>query len=300
MPWQVNVDLTQPPFYGVSPSGVQTNSTGVITAVNAQLLRITGNGPFTWHWDPRQNNTPITSSQTALLTICVYNAPVPPPAPTSTYAVTYANGTWTTTEACVVATITTTRHDLTSFPFSYGWSIPIDLTAAKAKITSAGNTLNNVGWAPYPNGPTDGTATPATFSPPLDTYTFTSGYNNALRAAGGGADSRTVTACVSGFSKGKPPKLAQVAETSTPEATTSIPDPSTAISTQPATTSTVPPTSVPPTTVPVTVGPSTTASSTTEPRTTEPGTTEPESTAVPTTMPDATTIAPTSDVDSNG
>ena len=136
VPWQVNVDLTQPPFYGVSPSGVQTNSTGVITVVNAQSLRITGNGPFTWHWDPRQNNTPITSSQTALLTICVYNAPVPPPAPTSTYAVTYANGTWTTTEACVVATITTTRHDLASFPFSYGWSIPIDLTAAKAKITS--------------------------------------------------------------------------------------------------------------------------------------------------------------------
>lgn len=201
-PWAITIDLTQPPFYGVGTGGVQTNSTGVVTVVNPQTLRITGNGPYSWPWDPRQNNTPITSSQTALLTICAYNAPVPPPAHPSTYAVTYTHGTWTATQACVVATITTTRHDLSAFPFYYGWSIPIDLTAAKALITNAGNTLNYVGWSPYPNGPTDGTATPATFTPPLDSYTFTSGFNNVLRAAGGGADTRTVTACVFGYSGG--------------------------------------------------------------------------------------------------
>ncbi len=294
--WQINVDLTQAPFYGVSPSGVQTNSTGIITAVNAQSLRITGNGPFTWQWDPRQNNTPVTNSQTALLTICVYNAPVPPPAPRNTYTVTYANGTWTTTEACVVATITTTRHDHASFPFSYGWSIPIDLTAAKAKITSDGNTLNYVGWSPYPNGPTDGTATPSTFSPPLDTYTFTSGFDNALRAAGGGADSRTVTACVFGFSTGKngkgpknvtetvdvdsTPSLARVpAETTPPESTTTVavPGPSSSTSTVPTTTA------GPSTTVAVTAGPTPI-----DPTTTAPATTTPTSTPAP-----STTVAPT-------
>lgn len=293
-PWQINVDLTQAPFYGVSPSGVQTNSTGVITTVSTQSLRITGNGPFTWQWDPRQNNTPVTNSQTALLTICVYNAPVPPPAAPSTYTVTYANGTWTTTEACVVATITTTRHDLASFPFSYGWSIPIDLTAAKAKITSVGNTLNYVGWTPYPNGPTDGTATPSTFSPPLDSYTFTSGFDNALRAAGGGADSRTVTACVFGFTTGKngkgphsvaetvnvdsTPSLARVPEaTTTPESTTTTLGPDAS-----STTSAIPTTTTAPSTIPVTTGPAAI----------EPA--APASTAAPTSTPAAsTTVAAT-------
>ena len=283
-PWQINIDLTQAPFYGVGTGGVQTNSTGVITVVNSQKLKITGNGPYNWNWDPRQNNTPITNAQTALLTICVYNAPVPPPAPASTYTVTYANGPWTDTQACVTATITTTRHDLATYPFYYGWSVPLDLVAAKARITSVGNTLNFVSWNPYPNGPTDGWATPESFSPPLDSYTYTSGFNTALRAAGGGADTRTVTACVNGYSTGNngngngngKGKNSNVAAVPTEESTPSV-------ARAPESTTTVPAPASPSTTVP---GSTTTTSSMPAPT----GTSAPTSSTTTTTV--LTTAAP--------
>jgi hypothetical protein len=124
---------------------------------------------------------------------------VPPPADPSWYSVTTTQGTWTDREACIVVRVATTRSNFAANPFFYGWTTTVDLTAAKARITGAGRTLNFVGWSPYPNGSTDFWATPATYQPPLDTYTITSGFNAALRAAGGGADSTTVTICVHGY-----------------------------------------------------------------------------------------------------
>jgi hypothetical protein len=143
-------------------------------------------GPF----DPRQNSTPIDNTRTAIVDICNYNAPVPPPADPSWFTVTQTPGTWTDTEACVVVTVTGTRTS----PFFYGWSTVLDLTAAKARITDAGRRITHLGWSPYPNGDTDFAASPGQFNNPRDTYTLTSGYNTALR----GGTVRTVTACVHG------------------------------------------------------------------------------------------------------
>ncbi len=292
-PWRIDIDLTQAPFSGVSPNQVNTTGTGRVTTIDAQHVFITGNsnnGP----WNPQWNNSPITNAQTARLTICLYNAPVPPPADPSTYTVTYAVGPWTDTQACVTATVTTTRHDLATFPFYYGWSVPLDLTAAKARITSVGNTLNFVSWNPYPNGDTDGRATPASYNPPLDSYTFTSGFNTAIRAAGGGADSKSVTACVNGYSTGNngngngKGKNSNVAATPTEESTPTAGRTAETTSTVAAATvssTTLPPTSAPSTTLPAPTSTSSTLPGSTSTSTLVPSTT---TTAVPTTLPPPT------------
>jgi hypothetical protein len=197
--WALRVDLRAAPWYGSPPSRIDLNGTGTVAVENQSSIRITGRarngGPF----DPRSNNTPITNAQTALVTICNYNAPVPPPADGSWYRVTTTQGTWTDTQACVVVTVATTRTDLATSPFFYGWTTTVDLRAAKARITGSGRTLNFVSWTPFPSGPDNYAAAPATYQPPLDIYTLTSGFDLALRPTGGGADSRTVTACVIGF-----------------------------------------------------------------------------------------------------
>ena len=197
--WAIRVDPNAAPWSGTSAGQIDVNGTGIVTAQDDGMVLITGRtrgGRF----DPRTNNTPLTSDQTATITICNYNAPVPPPATDpSWYSATTTQGTWTDTQACIVLTVATTRSDFAINPFFYGWTTTIDLTAAKARITSAGRTLNDVSWQPYPNGSTDFWATPATYDPPLDSYTLTSGYNTALRAAGGGADSTTATICVRGY-----------------------------------------------------------------------------------------------------
>lgn len=196
--WAIRVDLDAPPWNGAAVGQIDLNGTGTITVENPRSVLITGRthgGGF----DPRTNNTPLTSARTATITICNYNAPVPPPADPSWYTVTTTQGRWTDREACVVVTVATTRDDLASNPFFYGWTATVDLIAAKARITDAGRTLNHVSWSPYPNGATDFWASPESYQPPLDSYTLTSGFNAALRAAGGGADSTTATICVNGY-----------------------------------------------------------------------------------------------------
>jgi hypothetical protein len=195
--WAVRVNLAQAPWYGTPASQINLNGSGTLAIENAQSVLITGRthkGGF----DARSNNTPLTNTQTALITICSYNAPVPPPADPSWYTVTTAPGTWTDTQACVTITVATTRTNLSTSPFFYGWTTTVDLTAAKARITGAGKTLNFVGWTPFPDG--DGfVASPSTYNPPQDQYTITSRYALSLRPMGGGADSRTLTVCVYGY-----------------------------------------------------------------------------------------------------
>lgn len=196
--WVIRVDLNAPPWYGMPANQVSLNGTGTLVIENPNTVLITGR-THKGNWDPRTNNTPITNAQTALITICSYDSPVPPPADPSWYVVNTTPGTWTDTEACIVVTATTTRTNLASYPFFYGWTTVIDLTAAKARITGAGKTLNFVSWNGFPSGPSDYFAIPASYSPPLDSYTVTSGFNFSLRAMGGGADSKTATVCVHGY-----------------------------------------------------------------------------------------------------
>lgn len=196
--WALRVDLTKAPWNGTPASQINLNGTGTLVIESPTSVLITGR-THGGAWDPRTNNTPITSAQTALITVCDYNAPVPPPANPSWYTVTATPSTWTDTQACLVVTATTTLTNLATNPFFYGWTTVVDLTAAKARITGAGRTLNYVSWSPYANGETDFYASPASYNPPLDSYTIRSGFNLALRAAGGGHDSKSFTVCVHGF-----------------------------------------------------------------------------------------------------
>jgi len=198
-PWAVRVNLGVAPWYGSPTNRVQTNGTAAIVVESAGSLLLTGlihGGGF----DPRTNNTPLTNQRTALVTICNYNNPPPPAtADPSWYTVTQTRGVWTATQACVVVTATTTRSDLGSSPFFFGWTTTVDLAAAKARIVDAGRTLNFVGWSPYPNGVDNFAVAPGSFNPPQDTYAITSGFDFALRPTGGGADSRSTTVCIHGW-----------------------------------------------------------------------------------------------------
>jgi len=191
------MNLGVAPWYFSPTSRVQTNGTATIAVVNDSTLLITGQtrgGKF----DSRTNNTPLTNALTAVVSLCNRNAPPPLPAAPSWYSVAQVPGVWTDTQACVVVTATTTRTDLASSPFFYGWVGTVDLVAAKARIISAGRTLDDVRWTPNPNGSNNFAAAPTSFSPPQDTYQITSGYDFALRPLGGGADSHSITVCVHG------------------------------------------------------------------------------------------------------
>ena len=196
--WAIRVDLNAAPWYRTAPHQIDLNGTGIVTVESPSSVLIKGR-THGGRFDPRTNNTPLTSDLTATITICNYNAPVPPPADPSWFTVSTTQGTWTDTTACVVVTIATTRSDFATNPFFYGWATTVDLTAAKARITGAGKTLNFVSWSPYPNGSTDFWASPESYQPPLDSYTLTSGFNAALRASGSGNESTTATVCVNGY-----------------------------------------------------------------------------------------------------
>ncbi len=189
-PWAVRVNLAVAPWYAMPTSQFNVQGTGIVAVESPSSVVVTGKshgGGF----DPRQNSTPIDNTRTAILDICNYNAPVPPPADPGWYTVSQTQGTWTDTQACMVVTATGTKAS----PFFYGWSTTLDLTAAKARISGVGRTLGYVGWSPSPNGDTDFDALPRQFNPPQDTYVLTSGYNTALR----GGTVRTLTACVYGW-----------------------------------------------------------------------------------------------------
>lgn len=193
--WAVRLDLSVPPWNGSSAEQIDLDRTGTVSAGTDGGALITGRS------DPGAsgtNNTPITSAQTAAITICNAATPVPPPADPSWYTVTTTQTEWTDTEACIFVTVATTRTDFAENPFFYGWATTVDLTAAKAHITGAGRTVDVVEWQPSPDGAGSYSATPASYQPPLDSYTITSGYDFALRPAGGGADWNTATVCVNG------------------------------------------------------------------------------------------------------
>jgi hypothetical protein len=196
--WALRIDLGSSPWNGTPANHISINGTGTLVIESPTSVLITGR-THGGGWDPRTNNTPITSAQTALITVCDYNGPVPPPANPSWYTVATTQGTWTDTQACLLVTATTTLTNLAANPFFYGWTTVVDLTAAKARISGAGRTLNYVGWSPYANGQTDFAASPSTYNPPLDNYTITSGFNLALLAQGGGRNSTSFTVCVFGY-----------------------------------------------------------------------------------------------------
>lgn len=94
-------------------------------------MRITGRS-HPGKYNSRTNNTPITDSQTALLEICNHRAPAPKPGDSSWYAVNIEPATWTDTTECVDVTVTSLRTEFETFPFYFGWTATVDLSAAMA------------------------------------------------------------------------------------------------------------------------------------------------------------------------
>ena len=179
-PWAIQVDLTVAPWYGASPQQVSVRGSGTTTTLSNTLVLITGRsngGP----WDPRTNNSPITNTQTAIVTICNQTPPAPrPAADTGWYTVTAAPQPATKSEACVILTAAPSGAE--SGTFFFGWTHTVDLRAAKAALSAAGGTPKKVTWSPQPNGTPNISVNPSDFNTALDEYTITSGYDYALRA----------------------------------------------------------------------------------------------------------------------
>ena len=188
--WAIRVNLATAPWYGSAPGRIDVDGTGVVGSESPSSILITGrsgNGRF----DPRSNNTPISNKETALVSICNDDAPVPPPADLSWYSTTQVpSGEWSAVRACVALTVTVAR----SSPFFSGWVAPLDLTAAKASIVDSGGTPGYVDWSPSPTGADDFEVSPPTFDPPPDSFLVISGDGLALRSSD--APSQSVTACV--------------------------------------------------------------------------------------------------------
>lgn len=189
--WAFKIDLTVAPWFGTSAQHISAQGTGVTTILSPTLVLVTGKssgGP----WDPQRNNTPITNTQTARITICNQNPVAPTPGDVKWYTVTATPQPATKNEACVVVTAAPTTAALA--PFFFGWTANIDLKAAKAALVAAGGVPKNVTWSPQPNGTPNYSATPVDANTPPNAYTIVSGLEYALRAGGG---PKTITVCVS-------------------------------------------------------------------------------------------------------
>jgi hypothetical protein len=196
-PWQLDVDLTHPPFNGVGVSQV-TVTRGRKAQGPGSTMIVTGTTRANRPFNANNNNTPITNTQQAFPRMCV-SAATPPQGDPSWYTEAVTQGTganWTATRACLTVTITTTVTNLALNPFFYGWQTSLDLAPALARITGAGGTPDAVTWSPGPSGGSNFTTAPTTYNPVQPSYAITSGPNLAIRGQGSGRETATLTACV--------------------------------------------------------------------------------------------------------
>lgn len=176
-PWLVNLNVAQPPFNGAT-SGYQITTgqaefTPSGTAQNGVLSIKGGNNG----WDTLAQGTDRS------FTVCHYGLPIPPDTP-SAYTYVTSNGTWTDTEACVVATITGNG----SSSFYFGWAVPVNMTPAFQRIQSAGYTVSRL--ALFPGSSTVASVSPA-LSPGTSAYVVRSEWQGVLRQS----ESLAVTVC---------------------------------------------------------------------------------------------------------
>ncbi|BDV32067.1 hypothetical protein [Microbacterium terricola] len=185
IPWSMIIHLDEAPYWGAA--GMIWGQDVEVTPVSGDPTRavVTGRYPY----ETIAAGTVLTTS------ICNANAVAPPVGDPDWYTVTTAvKGTWTATRACIDITVTG-RRDLAEYPYFFGWTTTVDLSAAKAAMTAAGGHVNHVDWSPAPSGGYAFTVDPSSNSPVADRYTLTSGTITALR----GTQSQTITVCVNGY-----------------------------------------------------------------------------------------------------
>jgi hypothetical protein len=198
-PWQLDVDLAQPPFNGVTVNDVSIQRGETAPGPDNTMI-VTGTMRPGKPFNRNNNNSPITNTQEAFPRLCVSDAPLAQ-GDSSWYTVTVTEGTgtnWSPTLACLTVTVTTNVADLALNPFFYAWQTTLSLAPALDRITSAGGTPDAVEWTPNAGGSNFDTA-PTIYNPVQPSYAITSGTDTAIRGQGSGDETATVIACVRDF-----------------------------------------------------------------------------------------------------
>ncbi|CAN5243647.1 hypothetical protein BH09ACT1_BH09ACT1_07330 [soil metagenome] len=180
--WGLQIDYSQPPYYGVVPT---VDSHARVVSTNGGMLTLAGTANGNTGWEEWGNNSLLTTATAFTFSICQYNAGIAPNRPEAYSVGAQFNGTWTTQRACVSRVVT--GNGL--YPFYFGWSVSLDMTAAIASLraTDAG--------APRALVYQSNVLTPANFAANQTSYTVT----NSRDAAISGTQSQTVTLCLSQY-----------------------------------------------------------------------------------------------------
>lgn len=129
--WSAYIDTTQAPFNGArtgySLQGDESWKYQLGAPTTAGLIRVSGRTDV---WQPYDT---VVAGQVRTVSVCNYSLPGAVVTPTA-YTVSFAQGTWTDREACVVTTVTGNGTS----PFYVAWQTPVDMTAAVARLRSAG------------------------------------------------------------------------------------------------------------------------------------------------------------------
>ncbi|WP_273652348.1 hypothetical protein [Cellulomonas fimi] len=129
--WSAWIDTTQAPFNGArtgySLQGDESWKYQLGAPTTAGLIKISGRTDV---WQPYDT---VVVGQVRTVTVCNFSLPGAVVTP-SAYTVSFAQGTWTDREACVVTTVTGNGTS----PFYVAWQTPVDMTAAVARLRSAG------------------------------------------------------------------------------------------------------------------------------------------------------------------
>lgn len=131
--WSAWIDTNQAPFNGArtgySVQGDEGWKYQLGAPTTAGLVKVSGRSDV---WQPYDT---VVAGQVRTVTVCNFSLPGAVVTP-SAYTVTWAQGTWTDREACVVTTVTGNGTS----PFYVAWQAPVDMTAAVARLRAGGGT----------------------------------------------------------------------------------------------------------------------------------------------------------------
>jgi len=182
--WALSLDFGGGPYWGVAPS-IQR---AVIQSTTGTVMSLVGTSNPGAPWDSYSNNALITSSQTVSISVCQNNAATAPNRPeaytTSGASVLTTTNTGGNARACETVTVTGNN----TYPFYFGWSVPINVAPAIAYLKSID-----------PAAPRSMAYTPDVVSPAYSATTTSYTVSNYRDDAIAGTQSRTVTICLNQY-----------------------------------------------------------------------------------------------------
>jgi hypothetical protein len=160
--WKVDLDLSQPPFNGVTGGFRLAGNNGWKYQL-AYNTPVQGIAEITGKPDANEPWVTVVAGQTRVVEVCNDNLPGAVQTPTA-YSVSSAHGTWTDSRACIDTTITGNGTS----QFYFAWQTTVDMSTAVARLAAAGHATNqwqyaNNDWMTSHNTPAT-TASPPTFN----------------------------------------------------------------------------------------------------------------------------------------